>query len=240
MDKDFYIRYRIYVQSGIKGDNSYPRRLCNSLKKLHENIKDDMGYYNRALQEEPIIKKTFMPLNLEHVNPAYFKLITNITEYFVCRAIWKTVMIKGSIKPINTLEIVGFRQDMLLAYHYISKIINNLEDMRYNMTREFRRTRILARRRGIDTSNRDNAKKRSSEHFYRRLEYINKTTKDILEGRPIYPIFETKLGLIDKEIILRDWVIFRKYNYKRGSIPKISNAFSREGKFQNMRIITVK
>lgn len=236
-NRDRYIRYRIYVQSAPKADRNYPRRLVQNLTHLHEKISEDLNYGERDYEEEGIQNKTFIPDNLEHINPRYYHLIGNISRYFDCLALWETTMIKGSTKPINTFTIFGYGQDMLLAYHYITKIINALNSMRFNMTREYRRVKINRRRRGENVKEKNNAVVKSSNFFYRSLGNIDEVTKEILVSKGNHLKYGEKIQNIFTEVKRIKKVDFRKYHYKKE--PEIHNAASRKEKFQNKRFITV-
>lgn len=232
-NREHYIRYRIYVQSAEKADRAYGKRVIKNLHNLHNNIKNDRDYWYKDI--EPIKDKTFIPKDLNHVNPIYSTIISTITEYFNCYAYWNKVMIKGTIKPINTFTIVGPTQDMLLSYHYVTKLINNLNDMRFNMRKEYRRLKVNRRRRGETNSKDNHASINSSKYFYGILEDINKVCKEILEDRPIYPNLSDNLLLVEKYLRNNKILNFRAYHY--GGEPKIHNAYSRPGKFQIRRII---
>ncbi|MAO08066.1 MAG: hypothetical protein CL596_05070 [Alteromonas sp.] len=235
MDKKFYIRYRIYSQKAENADRNYPKRLCKSLTRLHQNIKDDNLFWEREFSKEKLYIRTFIPKNLEHINCQYYKLIKYITQYFGCYAIWQTKLIPGAIKPINTFAISGYGQDFLLAYHYTTKIIDNLNDMRFNMTAEFRRLKINKRRRGESTIHDENSQIKSSTFFYESLKEIEKVLLENLEQRPTYVAVRLKEVYTEKYLRRLRVLHFRQYNYK--GLPKIENAFSRENKFQNRRII---
>lgn len=232
-NREHYIRYRIYVQSAEKADKNYGRKVIKNLQNLHSNIKDDQDFWLKDL--EPLKNKLFIPKDFNHVNPAYSTLISSITQYFNCYAYWNKVMIKGTIKPINTFTVMGPTQDMLLAYHYTTKLINNLNDMRFNIRKEYRRLKINKRRRGEKIQEKTNASIKASNYLYKVLEDINITCKEILENRPNYPHFKENLILIEKELRNNKELNFRAYHY--GKEPKIQNAFSRPGKFQIRRII---
>lgn len=235
MKPDKYIRYRIYLQTAEKADQDYPRRIIKNLHNLHNNIKDDITFWERQLDNENIKHKVFIPKNLNHVNPIYHNIISHISEYFNCYAVWEKTMIKGSIKPINTFRVFGYEQDMLLTFHYLGRIINNLDDMRFNLRKEYRRIRINQRRRGENISEKENASVKASNFLYTSLLDISKVTKQILENKPTYLKCAYKTKQVENYIRHFKFISFRAYHY--GGEPNLSNAFSREGKFQNKRII---
>lgn len=234
-NREHYIRYRIYVQTSKKANRDYPKRLQKNLNNLHRNLGPE--YTQRDYQNEIIKSKTFIPLELENPGKKYYYLIGYLAAYFECVAVWKKTLIKGTTKTINTFSIYGYEQDMLLAYHYISKIINGLDNMRFNMRREYRRVKVNRRRRGENIRELNNAIVKSSNYFYRKLNDICDTCEIILGDRQFSSNHEQKIETIYKHLIHNRDIQFRAYHYKGG--PQIHNAFCRRGKFQNRRIIVV-
>lgn len=235
MDRKRYIRYRIYVQTALEADRTYPRKLITSLGNLQNAI--DKQYWERDYSAEKIISKSFTPYTLHHVGPHYYNLIAHFAHYFDCTAVWEKKMIKGTTKTINTFRITGYNQDALLAFHYISKIINNLEAMRFNMRREFRRQKVNRRRRGKGITQKATATTKASNFFYRNLDRIGVKTLHLLESKPINSNSQAKLAIIQGKLILDRTLDFRAYHYK--GLPDIMHARCRKGKFQNRRLITV-
>lgn len=234
-DRSLYIRYRIYVNTANKADRKYPHRLCKQIRNLHSKLDDD--YKFRDFENEKIKGKTFIPLQLENPGKKYYYLIGYIATYFECVAVWKRELIKGSTKHINTFTMYGYNQDMLLAYHYTSKIINALDSMRFNMRREYRRVKVNRRRRGENIKEKSNAITKSSNFFYNKLDNICNVWKEILENRQFTPKHTDKINSIYKHLEDKKVLDYRKYNYRNK--PEIHNAFCNRGRFQNKRIITV-
>lgn len=235
-NRALYVRYRIYVQKADKADKNYPRRLYKSVRKMHSKITGESLLTSRPHEPEGIHSKTFTPNNLQNVNRDYYFLIAYLSRYFDCYSIWEERLIKGTIEPIRTFTIYGYKQDMLLAYHYITKIINNLNSMRFNMQREYRRKKLNLRKRG-KTSNNGHSSLKASNFFYTTLDKLNTILKEILENQAKDPNKTLKLQLIEKKILEEKKLDFKAYKVKRN--PVLKDAFCREGKYFNKRVITV-
>lgn len=231
--RQFYIRYRIYLQTSRKPSRDYPTRVIKNFKNLHKNIKK--AYRTRDNSLEPIISRTFIPDNLEHIGTKYYELIKNISQYFECIAIWEKIMIPGTIKTINTFTLYGYEQDLLLAYHYLKKLINALNLLRSIIQDSFRNKRLSLQTKGVKTKARLNAKVKASNFFYRNLGRINLVTKEILEDKGFSPNFNQNREKIINTLLKEKSLNFRNFKY-RGE-PDLKNAFCRPGKFQNRRVI---
>lgn len=233
MGRRFYIRYRIYLQTSKRPDRGYPRRVIKNLKNLHNNI--NPAFRTRNTEQEKIKSRIYLPENLDNVGDKYYNLIRNLTHYFECIAIWEKTMIPGTTSTINTFTIYGYEQDLLLAFHYIKKLINALNRLRSRIQDEFRNTRVQLQTKGVKTKARLNAKVKASKFFYRSLGRIIKVTEEILENKEFSPNFTKKEEEILKVINKEKSLNFRNFKYKNE--PKIEHAFCRPGKFQNKRII---
>lgn len=231
MDKSYYIRYRIYVQTANKSNHMYANHLCKNIDNLENNIIKDPRFHVSS-RDSQIKSKLFIPDNLSDVNQKFYYLIGYFADFFDCIAVWKKSMVKGSIKPINTFYIVGYEEDLLLAYHYISKIINGMESMKVNLCNEYRRLKINARRRGASHGGL-NAKVKSTRHFYRTLEKVTERLRVLIRDRGL--IHTNKKKIIADHLKYNFKLDYRKYPYKYE--PELHNAKAREGKFHNHRII---
>lgn len=234
MSREKLIRYRIYVQSSPKAKKDYVINLSKGLWNLHNNISLDQDFLHNY-SEEPIISKTFIPLDLNHINPKFFIIISNISSYFNCLTIWETKMIKGTDRTIKTFTIFGYHQEALLSYHYITKIINNLNYCRLNYQTELRRLKINKRRQKKKTEL--NSYKEASILFYSSIDYINEITNTILEDREKTLKYKQKTQNIWKHLISSRKINFKSYRIKRD--PIINDAICRVNKFCEKRIILV-
>lgn len=232
-NREYYIRYRIYVNYSEKADRNYPRRLIKNIQNLHHNLESAPPL--KGIRE--IKYRTFIPKNLKHVNPAYGELISYFAEYFGCLAIWETTMLRGTSKTINTFSVWGYEPNVLLAYHYITKIINSLNAMRYNLRREYREKRIEREEKGFKRYGKGTATTKSSKFFYKSLSNICRVIKEILENTPRDPQKNKDIENTYKEIRERKNIDFKAYRYKYQ--PEIRHAASAKGKFQNRRFILV-
>lgn len=230
----FYIRYRIYVQKANESQRRYVSRLTQSLKNLGKNINKDKAYKERDYTSEEITYKTYYPENLKNINSKYYYIISHICTFFDCLAIWEKKVIKGSQNTINTFTVIGYNTDMLLAFHYTTKIIHNLECMRFNLRREYRRVKINRRRRGENTLEKCNAMQKSSRFFYKSLDKLGGVTKELLAKKVIN---QDKRKTVFKKLLVVKSLDIKKYHFK--GEPKIIYATSRNGKFQNKRLILV-
>lgn len=243
-NRSLYIRYRIYTQRANRADYHYPKRLMGSLHNMHNNIKTEDILFTRPYWEEGIISKFFIPDSLNHINPRYYKLISHLTEYFDCVAIWEKRILPGSIHTINTFRIYGYYQDVYLAYHHISRIINNLESMRLNMQSEYRRIKINSRRRGNKQSGLT-ATQKASNLFYNALDNITLLTKELLDKREERPIIQNVLYSKRQDIYRAVKAHFKTnlkaYKYKGNmTLEKwVKASTCRVNKFVNKRIIQV-
>lgn len=233
MGRSFYIRHRIYIQTSKRPDRRYANRVTKNLQNLHKNITP--AFRTRNTEKETIKSRTYLPENLDNVGNKYYHLIKNLTQYFECIAIWEKMMIPGTTSTINTFTIYGYEQDLLLAYHYLKKLINALNRLRSRIQDEFRNTRVQLQTKGVQTKARLNAKVKASKFFYRSLGRIIKVTEEILENKEFSPNFKEKQEEIIKKLRKHKSLNFRDFKYK--SEPKIQHAFCRPGKFQNKRII---
>lgn len=232
--REYYIRYRIYVNYSREAKKDYPRRLCKNLLNLHNNLQTTTPI---PPKKGVVVGKTFIPKNLKHINPKYYSYIAHISDYFECLTLWERVIVKGSIEPLNTFTVYGYKPDILLAYHYITKVIDSLNAMRFNITQEYRRIKINKRRRGTNKRENETATTKSSKFFYKSLGRIELITKEILEKRINTPEYEKKIQSIFKTLDTKKKLNYRAYNYK-GS-PNLSHCKSRRDRFQNNRFITV-
>ena len=208
-----YIRYRIYAQKADKSGMKYPQRVIRSISNLHYNILKDNLLWTREYTKESINTRLFIPENLIHVNPKYFGLIRAVTIYFDCYAKWTRVLIPGTIERINTFRVVGYDQDVRLAFHYLNKLINNLGSMRNNI------------------GNTDN----TSLFFYSSLYNIQFMFEAILEGTHKQRELKEKLSNVEFYIKTKELLDYRKF--QGDNRANIKNAYSRVGIFQNNRII---
>lgn len=232
--QEYYIRYRIYVNSAEKADRNYPRRLIRNLRNLDHNLRLAPKFNWEGLT---IKEKTFIPTNLKHVGPKYFDLIAHISGYFNCLALWETVMIPGTVQTINTFSLWGYEPDVNLAFHYITKIINSLNVMRDNLQEEYRQNRIKRSKLGYKPFGEGNSTTKASKYFYTSLDNICRVTRELLENTPREATGTQKIEKIYREIRMRKTLDYRAYNFK-GPIG-IRHAASIPGKFQNKRLILV-
>lgn len=232
--REYYIRYRIYVNYSERANKDYPKRLRENLYNLHRNIKEAPKL---TFQTGEIKHKIFIPKNLQHVGPKYYQLISYIAEYFECLALWETTMVKGTTQHLNTFSIWGYEPDILLVYHYITKIINSLNAMRYNIKQDYRAKRIKRKQKGLKPYGKGTATTKSSKFFYKSLLDICVVCKEILEDTPVSPNKQEKLNSIWEEIDKRKSLNYRDYKYTSGL--GLRHARSVIGKFQNKRLILV-
>lgn len=233
---DKHIRYRIYVQTSDKPTKNYPKRLPNNLNNLHKNITRDPWFWEIPTSLGDIKTRTFIPQDYKNVNKSYYYLIAYITEYFDCLAIWDEIPIKGTINTIRTFTIIGPGARQKLSYHYTSKIINGLNNMRHIMTQEKRRKKYNLRHRGKNSNKDSHSSKDASMFFYKSLDNINTCLKDILEDKRNNSNNTKYRQLLLYELDKIKNIDFKAYNISK---PTLKSASCRPGKFHKKRIITV-
>jgi len=234
VNNELYIRYRIYTQSAQRADLNYPNRAKRSLYNLHNAIIEDSNFWDRDYRNERLFQRLFVPKNNVDVNPKLSMLIGSIALYFNTIAVWEEKLMIGNIRPIKTFQIIGYDIDCKLALHHIGKIIDNLNDMRYNIRTNHRRLKINARR-ADRKSNPINAHAHSSKKYYEAIELLNEVAKSILRDKPVYSKNSEK-----DEKLLKFTMGHKKLNYKNyPGEHKAHHAFCRGEKFVNHRIITV-
>lgn len=235
MDSKPHIRYRIYAQNAEKADGKYPARAKASLMKLHKAIKKDSDYWeDNRWETSSIIQRFFIPYNFTNINPKYFTFIGSIATYFNCYAIWEERFVSGTTATVKSTLIIGHSEEVKLAYHYISKIINNVEAMRFNIRSNYRTNKINQRRRGYKP-NPNNAHSYSSKKYYEAIDIINEVAHTLLVDKPVAENNHKKA-----ELVIRYIKQVKSLNYKDyPGEPQIHHAYCRVGKFVNKRIIQV-
>ena len=213
----------------------YLGRRKTYLKNMHNNL---MKYdYNSSFNKDlGIIRKVFIPENLKDVPAHYYELISVITEYFSCRAVWVIKFPKGTVNPIHTFEIYGYKPDVYLCHKFMNFEINNIQLIHFNRTLYLRKRVRKANRRG---NNRMKNIRTTTSMYIRRLLYnIGRAWEKILENRQDMIYHEEKIQGIYLHLRENKIIDFGKKQYKNK--PNIERAFCRSNRFIKNKIIVYK
>ena len=231
----YYLRFTNKNPKIIKSYYAYKyiQRRRRYLKNLHLQLKaHDYGF--SYYPEQGIKKKTFMPYNLKSVPTYYYKLISIISEYFSCRAIWVKRFPKQTIDPINTFILVGYLPDLYMCHKLISFEINNIQQLYFNKVNKHVKEVIKKhKKRKINKSS--NARTIASKYIKKLIHNISRIWERLLENRKKPYYHELKVENIYGFCRENSLISFGKRQWVNK--PNISNAFCRENKFIKNKII---
>lgn len=229
----YHKRYLIYINRTTNPSYIYHTLISESLSKLHKKIPP--SFHNREYQDEKIKGIIFIPDNMKSIDIRYYNLIKNISLYFDCISIWRRHLEYPLINPINTFEIYGYHNDVSLAIHYLSCIINSFNHIKDKRQEEYRvkknRTRNSSTRVFRKTKN---ARTKAISFMEPRIELITKTWAKLLKKNKrryeniSFNKRNTLINLLENSLNL-DYRNYKNRHY--------THAYSRKGKFQKNRII---
>ena len=241
-DPNYYLRFTNKNPKVIK--NYYAYKYIQKRRRFLKNM-DKMlmlnNYHNTYYPELGIKTKLFTPFNLKSVPAYYYNLISVITEYFSCKAIWIKRFPKQTIDPINTFIIVGHLPDVYMCHKLISFEINNIQQLHFNKTRQHVK-KVIKKHKKRKPNKSANARTVASKYIKKLIHNMFLIWERLLESKNndnvIYGIKLEKTEKIykysrDNKLLdfgKRDWV----------NTPNISNAFCRENKFCKNKIIVYK
>jgi hypothetical protein len=206
------------------------------LTQLHQAISTDKEYQESFFIKEGIAIKHFTPILKKDVTSKYQKLISLITEYFECRAIWTKRFTGNLVEPIQTVVIYGFKPDVYICSKYLAFDINNIMNLEYNRTEQYRNKRRKHRRR-VEPGNHNfnHARTKSSNYIKHILNELCNIWEEILEVRKFGLKHNQKLEMIYEFMRTSKDLDFGNREYK--SKPRIDRAFCKKNKFVKNKII---
>lgn len=214
----------------------YLQKRRRYLKVLHHNLISN-GYEGTYYPELGIRKVHFTPKNYKDVPSYYQSLISVVTEYFSCRAIWIKRFPKNLIEPINTFIIIGHVPDVYMCSKLLWYEINSIQQLHFN--------RILQHRKAVKYSHKrrkknlkGNARTVTSNYIQRLIHNTYRIWERLLEQRQHQPVNKHKYEMIERYCRDNNLLDFGKRNWKH--IPDIKHAICRDNRFTPNKLIVYK
>jgi hypothetical protein len=235
--EDFLIlaNYNTLRDKNSKG-YSFVSSRKKQLTQLHRDVSLSKEYQESFFIQEGIAIKHFTPILKKDVTTKYQKLISLVTEYFECRAIWTKRFTGNLTEPIQTIILYGFKPDVYICSKYLSFDINNIMNLEFNRTEKYRNKRRKHRRR-VEPGfhNFKHARTKSSNYINHILGELCNIWESILESRTFGLNHNKKMELVYEFMRTTRDLDFGNRDYKKR--PKINRAFCKKNKFMKNKII---
>jgi hypothetical protein len=231
VNKEF-LKYRNLFKKPTNPTRRYPKQFRQAFLKMDSTMGSD--YIDRDYFEEEVIAKTVTLEYENNLSKEMLSVIPLVTDYFECRAICTTEVYIQHENIAHTVNIVGFRNDVLIATHILDCLINGYALMKDNLQRKYRNGRERQRKRRSFSTNYINARTRANVRYTG--EIIN--TRITLTAGPGYKEFgvvhKPKMNHLDKQIL--NWFKLN-YKYPNAKEHKIEHAFVKNKWVQNRILI---
>jgi len=215
----------------------WARKLPTYLCSHFEDAFNSYQFVDRDHLDSQIITLPFIPNDYKGISPVFRGTIAKVTKYTETIAIWEKILPMGHIEPIDTFTITGYEQDVLTALNIIGYVINGINGLTFNLTADYRRTKINKRRRdqanGIKNKPYAHASRKALQM---REEYLQKLEKGLFYVEDEYSVLhESKIANIESFITKHKKLNYKAYNMS--GTPPISHAYCRHSEKILNRII---
>lgn len=214
----------------------YLERRRRYLKRMHSNLMK-YDYEESYYPEEGIRKVIFTPTNYKDVPAYYQELISVVTEYFSCRAVWVKRFPKQTIDPIHTFIIIGHVPDVYLCSKFLWYEINNIQELHFNRIK-LHRKHVKKSHKRRKKNLKGNARTITRKYIKKLLYNISRVWERLLEDKGFNINEDVKRFKINQYLRENKLVDFGKREWK--TEPWIQHAYCRPNKFMRNKIIVYK
>lgn len=227
-----FLKYYNLFKVPTNPHRGYSATFQAALRGFHKKLALD--YIERDYFDEEVIGRL---LDLEfdvNLHKTALQCIAMVCEYMECYPVCQQYLKPGELEPRNSVTIVGYRNDVLIAERILICLINGYGHARANMQSSYRKARERQRKRRSKSPNYINARTRAYDNYTKHLELTRELLLELLRNKEYGLVHNPKKNHLKKQI--EGWFNL-DYAYPNAKEKKIWHAMVRNKWIENRILI---